>query len=124
MSNEKKIAELEALIENLVQENSKLTVKTVKLFGALQSAVSQGSSSWDSQLIEKARNALKEMPENQSGGTEQVAKEPLSDEQISLGLHNLDEGDWNSIGYQKSWQRGFVMGARFAEEEHGIKRIY
>lgn len=109
---------LNSSLERLVEVNSALTRKTTNLFGALQSAVSQGSDSWPLWLHEKAKKALNDAPEADCSVS---AKSPLTDEQISLGAHNIDQGDWNSIHYQKAWHQGFVEGARFAEEEHGIK---
>jgi hypothetical protein len=111
-------ARLNSSLERLVAENTALTRTTTKLFGALQSAVSQGSGSWPLWLQDKAQKALDDAPKADCAV---AAKLPLTDEQISLGAHNIDEGDWNSIHYQKVWHQGFVEGARFAEEEHGIK---
>ena len=44
----------------------------------------------------------------------------LSDGQISLMAHNIDEGDWNSLHYKECWYKGFMEGARATEAAHGI----
>jgi hypothetical protein len=49
------------------------------------------------------------------------AQEPLSDERVSLIAHNIDDYDWNSLGFKESWHKGFVAGFRAAEDAHNIR---
>ena len=39
----------------------------------------------------------------------------LTEQEISLLAHNIDDGDWNDLNYQKCWHEGFVAGARAIE---------
>jgi hypothetical protein len=41
----------------------------------------------------------------------------LTDEQISLGHFNINPGDWNNLNYEKSWEEGFIAGAKFSQEK-------
>ncbi len=40
----------------------------------------------------------------------------LTDEEISLMAHNEDEGDWNNLHFRDCWHKGYMAGARAAEE--------
>lgn len=39
----------------------------------------------------------------------------LTEQEISLLAHNIDDGDWNDLNYQKCWHEGYVAGARAIE---------
>lgn len=49
-----------------------------------------------------------------------VERKPLTDVQISLAAHNIDDGDWNNLVHKNCWHSGFYEGAREAERAHGI----
>ena len=44
----------------------------------------------------------------------------LTEEQISLIAHNIDDGDWNDIRFRNEWYRGFKEGFSEAEKEYNI----
>jgi hypothetical protein len=50
----------------------------------------------------------------------QAQRVPLTDEQVSLAAHNIDDGDWNNLVHKNCWHSGFYEGAREAERAHGI----
>lgn len=39
----------------------------------------------------------------------------LTEQEISLLAHNIDDGDWNDLNYKECWHEGFVAGARAIE---------
>lgn len=50
----------------------------------------------------------------------EVARKPLSDIEVSLLAHNLDEGDWDSLVNRNCWLGGFQQGFRESEKHHQI----
>lgn len=49
-----------------------------------------------------------------------LERKPLSDTDVSLMAHNLDEGDWDSLVNRDCWLSGFQQGFREAEKHHQI----
>lgn len=52
-----------------------------------------------------------------SGEVQPAAWVGLTDDEIGLGAHNIDPGDWNSLDFRDLWIDGFKAGAYFASDE-------
>ena len=51
---------------------------------------------------------------------EVLERKSLSDTDVNLMAHNLDEGDWDSLVNRNCWLGGFQQGFREAEKHHQI----
>lgn len=40
----------------------------------------------------------------------------MTEEELDLLVHNVDEGDWNDLRYRDNWRQAFKQGFREAEK--------